>query len=378
MFAYVSSQLARINHVRGTWRLLVAGAMLLVPVAGLGAASLLRAPPTRYEVRNLVSDQPGRADVTDPNLVNAWGIVPNPTGPWWVSDNGTGLSTLYNEHGAINSLVVTIPGGRPTGIVFNSGTDFVVHNGAASGPSAFIFANEAGIISGWSPAVPPPPPSHQAQVAVPDEGKGAIYKGLALASTASGDRLYTTDFHNGSVEVYDNTFAEIETDGEFEDDDLPAGFAPFGIAAINGKIYVSYAMQDADAEDDVAGKGLGYVNVFDTDGHLLRRLISRGRLNAPWGMVLAPGNFGDFSGDLLVGNFGDGRINAYDPDTGDYHGTLKQPRGGFVEIEGLWGLAFGNGFAAGPTNVLFFSAGPDDEEHGLFGSITATTPGHSH
>ena len=359
---------------------------LLISVAALAAPAVHVAPPTRYVQHNLVSDGFVPADVIDPNLVNPWGIAPNPTGVWWVSDNQTGVSSLYNQVGYINTLLVNIPGadgspdgGRPTAIVFSGGNDFVISDGVNSGPARFIFASEDGTISAWNPVVPPPPPSTQAHPIIDDSDECAIYKGLPLASTSDGNRLYTTDFHNGSVDIYDGNFDEIEIEGAFEDDQIPAGFAPFGIAAINGNIYVSYAMQDEDGEDDVAGKGLGYVDVYDTDGNLLQRLISKGRLNAPWGMVQAPADFGEFSNALLVGNFGDGRINAYDIVTGKFLGSLKSSPGHPIEIEGLWGLAFGTGIGSnGATNELFFAAGPDDEEHGLFGSISVGSSQHGH
>ena len=335
---------------------------------------------TQYVRHNLVADDPSiEADVHDPNLVNSWGIVPNPTGVWWVSDNQKGLATLYDQHGSIQSLVVNIPGangepagGAPTGIVFNGSTEFVVRDDAGnSGPAAFLFASEDGTISGWSPVVPPPPPSRQAHVAVDKSRDGAIFKGLALARTDAGERLYATDFHNNLVRVFDGEFTEVTRRNSFVDSQLPDRFAPFGIAAIDGEIVVSFAKQDDDAEDDVAGPGLGFVDVFDAEGNLLRRLVRHGQLSAPWGMVRAPDDFGEFSGDLLVGNFGGGRIHAYDFETGQPHGTLSSSPGHPIEIERLWGLAFGNDGPAGPHNVLFFSSGPGDESHGLFGSISA-------
>jgi uncharacterized protein (TIGR03118 family) len=335
---------------------------------------------TQYVRHDLVADDPSiAADVHDPNLVNPWGIVPNPKGVWWVADNHSGLSTLYDQDGAIQSLVVNIPGangepagGAPTGIVFNGGTGFVVHDDAGdTGPAAFLFASEDGVISGWNPAVPPPPPSHQAQVAVDKSRDGAIFKGLALAHTDAGDRLYATDFHNNRVLVFDGEFTEVTRRDAFVDSRLPDRFAPFGIAAIDGNIVVSFAEQDENAEDDVPGSGRGFVDVFDVDGHLVTRLIQHGHLDAPWGLVRAPDDFGEFSGDLLVGNFGDGRINAYDLKTGQPHGTLSSRPGRPIEIEGLWGLAFGNDGAAGPHNVLFFASGPGGESHGVFGSISA-------
>jgi uncharacterized protein (TIGR03118 family) len=200
---------------------------------------------------------------------------------------------------------------------------------------------------------------------------GASYKGLALAQTATGAFLYAADFHNNHVDVFDSAFHAVTIAGGFVDPKLPAGFAPFGIQRIGTMIFVAYAKQDDDAEEEVAGDGLGYVSAFNPDGTFVRRVASRDALNAPWGMALAPANFGRFSGDLLVGNFGNGRINAFDPVTYEPKGHLKNERGKAVVIDGLWGIGFGNGAAAGPTNVLYFAAGPDEEQHGLFGRIDA-------
>jgi uncharacterized protein (TIGR03118 family) len=347
------------------------------PVALLAIGLLTGfAPPAEkqnsFTVHNLVSDQPGVADHLDPNLVNAWGLVASATSPWWVADNGTGVSTLYNGNtGTPVSLVVTIPGGAPTGTVFNGGSSFVVSSGGTSGPARFLFASENGTISGWNPAVPPPPPSHQAIVAVDSSPAGAVYKALAIATTAAGSFLYAADFHNARVDVFDGTFAPVTTAGGFVDPNLPKGFAPFGIQNLQGRIYVAYAKQDAEAHDEIAGEGLGAVNVYDTEGHLLARVASGEPLNAPWGMAIAPAaDFGRFSGNLLVGNFGDGRINAYDLATFEPRGHLKTANHHPLVIDGLWGIGFGNGAGSGPTTTLYFAAGPDDEKHGLFGSIT--------
>jgi uncharacterized protein (TIGR03118 family) len=332
-----------------------------------------------YKQHNLVSDGAVPADLLDPNLVNAWGLVASATSPWWVSDNGTDVSTLYNGNtGAKLGLTVSIPGGAPTGVVFNGGAGFVVASGAAHGAARFIFASEAGMILGWNPGVPAAG-STQAQVAVDNSPSGAIYKGLAIATTSSGDRLYATDFHNGAVDVFDAQFHPVA--GGFTDPDLPAGYAPFGIRNLGGVIYVTYALQDADQHDDVAGVGHGFVDAFDLDGNLLRRVASRGRLNSPWGLAMAPADsFGKFAGDLLVGNFGDGGINAFDPNTvtgdgelqpqGQLHGAGGKP----IAIDGLWAIDFGNGAVAGPKHVLFFTAGPLGEQHGLFGTLTAAPP----
>lgn len=331
-----------------------------------------------YLAINLVSDQAGVAQIQDPNLVNAWGFALGATGGnFWVSDNETGVTTLY--HGDVNGSafeataalpVVNIPGSAPTGQVFNpSSSDFIVSDGNGhSGAAAFIFASETGQIFGWSPAVPPPPPSTEAQVAF-TASDGAIYKGITIGSNASGTFLFATDFHNGKIDVFDNTFTPTTLAGNFTDSKIPAGFAPFNIQNLGGKLYVTYAKQDDDAEDDVQGAHLGYVDVFNTNGVLLKRLVGQGALNAPWGLALAPANFGKFSKMLLVGNFGDGRINVYDPSTGAAKGTLSDGNGHAIKIDGLWGLGFGNGVTAGDKNALYFTAGPNDEEHGLFGVI---------
>jgi uncharacterized protein (TIGR03118 family) len=352
---------------------------LVAALAAVTAAALAASAPAAqrnaYVAHNLVSDEPGVADTTDPNLVNAWGLAATATSPWWVADAETDVSTIYNAAGVASSLVVTVEGG-PTGLVANAGSNFVVSDGAGhSGPAVFIFATEAGTIRGWSPAVPPPPPSHEAQLAVDGSGEGAIYKGLAIASTPAGDRLYATDFHNARVDVFDGSFGLVEDPGAFVDPTIPDGFAPFGIQSIGNAIFVTYAKQDEEAEDDVAGQGLGFVDMFDTNGALLGRVATRGRLNAPWGLAMAPATFGRFSGDLLIGNFGDGEINAYEPqpdgsfeNVGRLRGTGNKP----ISIDGLWSIQFGHGAPNnGPVDTLFFTAGPDDEEHGLFGTIRA-------
>jgi uncharacterized protein (TIGR03118 family) len=329
--------------------------------------------PNSYRVHGLVSDQPGEAAHLDPNLVNAWGLVAGPTSPWWVADNGTDVSSLYDGDGNLLPLVVKVPG-APTGAVFNGGSDFVVSHDRGSGPSVFMFATESGVIRGWNPAVPPPGTSTKAFKVVDRSGEGAIFKGLAISSGASRDFLYATDFHNGRVDVFDGNFDPVSRAGAFVDPLLPAGFAPFGIQTIGDRVFVTYAMQDANAEDEIAGAGLGFVDMYSRRGDLLGRVASRGTLNAPWGVALAPADFGEFSGDLLIGNFGDGTINAFELEAdGSFapHGTLQRANGKILSIDGLWALEFGNGGAAGPTNSLFFTAGPDDESHGLFGKIEA-------
>ena len=335
-------------------------AALLIVVAQTGAAG-----GNSFTVHNLVSDGSVSADHVDPHLVNAWGITAGPTTPWWVADNGTDVSTLYRGDGTIVPLVVTVPGG-PTGTVFNGTTSFVLRG---IGPARFLFATEAGTIRGWNPAVQ----ATEAVVAADRSREGAIYKGLAIGSTSDGARLYAADFHNARVDVFDGSFKLVVRAGAFRDPNLPAGYAPFGIQNIGGWIYVSYAKQDEEKKDEVAGPGLGLVDVYDANGTFLRRAITGGALNAPWGMALAPNGFGEFGGELLVGNFGDGRINSYRITTqGPYqfHATLRKTNGEPIFIDGLWGIGFGNGSASGPLTSLYFAAGPDDEAHGLFGVIS--------
>jgi uncharacterized protein (TIGR03118 family) len=358
---------------------LIVLAMLLLaalPVAAFAKASA--GSQGFYQQTNLVSDLPNVAKFQDPNLVNPWGLSHSSTSPWWVSDNGTGVSTLYNGQGQAfplgSPLVVTIPPpagspagttAAPTGNVFNGTSGFVVTEGGKSGPSFFIFATEDGTIAGWNPTVD----MTHAVLAVDNSASGAIYKGLAIGSNGSGAFIYATNFHAGTIDVFDSNFAPATLSGSFTDPRIPIGYAPFGIQNIGGNLYVTYALQDENKEDDVAGPAHGFVDVFDTNGNLIRRLVSHGRLNSPWGLALAPADFGRFSNDLLVGNFGDGRINAIDPKSGAFLGQLSEQAGKPITIDGLWALVFGNGANAGATNELFFTAGIDDEAHGLFGDI---------
>lgn len=347
-------------------------ARLGVAAALLGFTGMFAAEPAAaYVIDNLVSDLPGVAATVDPNLVNPWGLVHSATSPWWVSDNGTGVSTLYNGAGhpfpLASPLVVTIPvpgGGAsaPTGVVFNSTSSF--------GGNKFIFATEDGTIAAWSGG---------STAALKDiTTDNAVYKGLAIGNDGTRNLLYATDFHNGAVKVFDSGFTQTTVPGGFTDPTLPTGYAPFGIQNIGGKLYVTYAKQDAAAHDDEAGPGHGFVDEFDTNGNLLKRIASDDTLNSPWGLALAPNDFGPFSNDLLVGNFGDGRINAFDLSTDTLVGQLDDGHGNPLVIEGLWGLGFGNGGNAGPTDFLYFTAGipgPGDiEDHGLFGFIAAPEP----
>ena len=346
----------------------------VVALVALGASlTPASASNNSYKLTRLVSDKPGVGQLQDTDLVNAWGLVSGPTTPWWVANNHSNTSTLYDGNGNKIPLVVTV-NGAPTGAVFNGGSAFVVKHESAKGPSVFMFATESGVIRGWNPNVPTPAPSTKAFTVVDMRSDGAIFKGLAIASTANGDRLYATDFHNGRVDVFDDQFDAVNVAGAFDDPNIPDGYAPFGIQAVNGMLIVTYAKQDANAEDDVAGAGFGFVDAFDTSGHLLQRIASRGALDAPWGIAWAPDNFGEFSGDLLIGNFGDGVINAYEPESHgqfDFEGSLHRRNGNVMVIPGLWALEFGNGNASGPKTTLFFTAGPNDENHGLFGSIEA-------
>ena len=325
-----------------------------------------------YQQRNLVSDGSVPAEHIDLNVVNPWGIAFNPNGFVWVANNETGTATLYDGNGISQPPMVTIPPipgsneiGNPTGIVFNGSADFVISKGNISRPSRFIFASENGTIAAWATDVDPA----NALLVIDHSKSEAIYKGLALAANGTGNFLYATDFHHGKIDVFDAAFQPATLAGTFSDPELPNGFAPFGIRNINGALYVTYAMQDEDQEDDVAGQGLGFVDVFDANGQLIRRFASRGRLNAPWGLALAPADFGKFSSRLLIGNFGDGAINAYDLASGEFRGRLRHADGQELAIDGLWGISFGNGIASQPTNVLFFAAGPEDEIHGLYGRI---------
>jgi uncharacterized protein (TIGR03118 family) len=363
------------NHGSARWIRLT---LALLLVAGMGAIGSLpaQAATTTFEQVNLVSNIPGLALTTDPDLVNPWGISHSGGSPFWVSDNGTGVSTLYNPAtpGIKLGLVVTIPPpagspagttSKPTGQVFNGSADFVVTNGTTSGRSLFIFATEDGTIAGWSPTVDP---TH-AILAVDNSGAEAIYKGLAIGSNAAGNFLYAANFHAGTIEVFDKDFHQVQLAGSFTDPNIHTGFAPFNIQNLEGKLYVTYAKQDADGEDDVAGPANGYVDIFDTNGNLLQRLATRGRLNSPWGLAFAPPSFGAFAGDLLVGNFGDGRINVIDPVTGEFLDQLRDANNRAITIDGLWGLIVGNGGNGGDPGKIYFTAGPNDEADGLFGSL---------
>lgn len=334
----------------------------LIPVSLLALTALcFSAAPSRadsYSWQNFQSDIAGVATHVDPNLVNPWGMAVSSSGTTiWVSDNGTGVSTLYGQDGMARSTVVIVPGrdkkqaGNPTGVVTNSTSFFKVTKNGNSQPARFIFVNEDGTISGWNPAVD----ATNAIVAV--KGKGdSVYKGATLGMASGHNFLFVTNFHSGDVETYDETFQRVKMNG-FVDPNLPKGFAPFGIRNFNGEIFVTYAKQGPGKRDDEAGPGNGFINVFDTSGNLLRRLVSNGNLNSPWGLALVEGD------ELWVGNFGDGIINNYDPATGASLGTINRADGTPLQFDGLWDLlTLGSG--------VYFTAGIADEEHGLFGLIT--------
>ena len=312
---------------------------------------------TLFTVNPLVSDQSGVAPNTDPDLVNPWGISQFPGQPLWVSDNGTDLSTLYDPNsGAKVNLNVNIPNGAPTGTVaIPPGNGFVITEGANSGESEFLFDSESGFITGWNSSVD----LNNAVVAYDGSAAGSVYKGLAY--DPKSNHIFAADFVNNKVEILDNTFKVTKS---FTDKSLPKRYAPFNVAVLNGNLYVAFAEREKNGIDNVDGKGLGYVDVFTTKGKFVKTLIANGPLNAPWGLVIAPSTFGALAGTLLVGNFGDGRINAFDANTGTLVDTLHQSNRKEISIDGLWMLDdTGNG-------SITFSAGPDDEAHGLIGLIT--------
>jgi len=359
---------------------------------GTGSATLTVTAAIAFSLTKLVADTAGgTAGNTDTNLVNPWGVsIPAGSAPAWVANNHTETSTLYDGNGkpqphAAPLVVSFAPNGAvtfdPTGIVHNtSTTDFTVTSAGISGVAKFLFDGEGGMLAGWNPTVD----ATHAITMYTDVG-GAVYKGLAVAQNAGQSFLYATDFHNGKVDVFNSTFAKQTTSATaftFTDPGVPAGYAPFGIQAIaNGaagatQIYVTYAKQQApDNHDNANGAGLGYVDIYDTNGKLIKQLVAAGgALNAPWGVALAPSDFGTLSGALLVGNFGDGNINAYDAAAGTSIGTVKDSSGKAIATPGLWGIAFGNDANNQPHNTLFFAAGTNNEANGSYGRIDVGSP----
>ncbi len=314
-----------------------------------------------YLLTNLVSDVPGMAAATDPNLVNGWGMSRDSSSPWWVSDNGTGVSTLYSGTGGVVGLVVPIPRGsgmagvgNPTGQVSISGKGF-------AGAPLFAFVTQDGTISTWAGA--------NATNVVDHSAAGAAYLGAAVAPVNGVDFLFVANFAAGTIEEYDHNYNQVPS--TFVDPMLPAGFSPFNVQLIGKHLIVTYAKPDSTKKNEIDGPGLGYINVFDTSGNLLTRMKHGTYMNAPWGVAMAPSTFGKFSGKLLVSMAGNGWIGAFSPTTGRFLGWLSGATGYPVFADGIWGIGFGNGGQAGPTNTLYFAAGPSGGTHGLFGSVTA-------
>jgi uncharacterized protein (TIGR03118 family) len=334
---------------------------LAIGLVLLSTAAWAGAPATTFQVTKLISNQAGVAANTDPDLVNAWGVAQLGTGPLWVADNGSGVSTVYDHRtGEKLPLTVTIPGGAPTGMVAipddgDGIVDFPITKNGVTGQSVFIFVTENGRIEGWNPNVD----AQNAVVAVDRSDHGVVFKGVGLSD--GKDLLYAADFQHGRVDAFDSHFNIVNA---FTDPELPMRYKPFNVRVLGGLVYVAFAKREKGGIDNVNGPGFGYVDVFLRDGHLKTRLIANGVLNAPWGMAIAPPNFGTFAGDLLVGNFGDGKINAFDRNTGNFVGTLTDAGGSPIVIDGLWALE------NKPSNSVTFSAGPDDEANGLVGLIT--------
>jgi uncharacterized protein (TIGR03118 family) len=339
----------------------------------LSSVSSVYAQANSYTQTNLVSDTAGVAKITDPNLSNPWGISFFPGGPFWIADNNSGVSTLYDAQGNIQNLVVTIPPpngvaavAAPSGTVANATQGFQVTSGGVTAPSQFLFDTEDGTISGWNGS------GTNAALAVDNSngGAGAVYKGLAIITNSSGTFLLAANFRASALEVYDANFKLTQLAGNFTDPTLPAGFVPFGVHVLGSQVVVTYAMQDAPKHDPVNAPGNGFVSLFDLNGNFVRRVASNGNLNSPWGAVMAPAGFGAFAGDLLVGNFGDGTINAFDLASGNLIGQLQDANGQAIVNLSLWDMVFGAG-GTGDPNTLYFTSGLTDEMHGLFATLTA-------
>jgi uncharacterized protein (TIGR03118 family) len=340
-----------------------------------------REEETSFTQTNLVSDGFVPAATTDPNLVNPWGVAFSPTGPFWVADNGKGVATIYDGAGhpksvaGFSAITIAVPKGQPmppagstspTGEVFNPTSDFEISNNGVTAPSVFIFATEDGTISGWNPKV-----NAGSTVLAVDNfkgGNGAVYKGLAIGHNDDGTFLFAANFRNGTVDVFNDDFKQVKS---FTDPNVPAGYAPFNVQVLDDQLFVTFALQNAAKHDDVAGAGHGFVDEFDLEGHLLHRVASGGVLNSPWGLAIAPSGFGEFSHDLLVGNFGDGTINIFDPKTDHFLGKLEGANGAPIHIDDLWALIPGNSGTNTDPHKVYFTAGVGNEQHGLFGSLAA-------
>ena len=371
----MSSRLPRLRTLATAALAVTIPAALAVAAVAPAASARTHRPENEFRQTNLVSDlKTVGAQIVDPNLKNPWGLAFGPTTPLWVANNGTSVATLYgvSPGGATAAqvpLVVTLPpmDSSPTGQVFNPTDGFKIKSKAGKAPALFIFSSEGGQIIAWSP-VADPVVNGMSTAQVKFSSKTAVFKGLTMASTRFGTFLYATDFHNGRVDVFNSRFHLVHLPGHFRDRFLPKGYAPFGIRAIDGFIYVTYAKQDADKHDDVAGLGHGFIDVFTASGFMVERLVSRGALDSPWGLEVAPKGFGPFGGKLLVGNFGNGRIHAYGLFSGRPDGTLRTKHHKPITIDGLWALQFGTATTGG-TGTLLFSAGLNDEADGLVGAI---------
>jgi uncharacterized protein (TIGR03118 family) len=376
--------------------LALAGAVTFTACGGGGGSSggnqTVAQTSSGFADSALVSDKVGvvaTATTIDANLSNPWGLVTAPGLPFWIADNNSNLATLYSGTGEIQTNAVTgsaevgiaIPASaaglpaNPTGQVYNGGSGFLVPTSAGQEPALFLFDGEGGTIAAWAKD------SGETAVTVYDDGvvngaNHAVYKGLALGTVNGATFLYATDLHNNKIDVFDTDFNKpADMQGKFVDPTIPAGFVPFGIAALGGQLYVTYAKQDAAMHDEMTGAGLGYVDVFDFSGNFVSRFASGGALNAPWGMALAPAGFGSLEGSLLIGNFGDGKINIFTPNgtaLATSMGALTVTNGGTFAIPGLWSLVFGNGDADKPLTTLFYTAGFADQTDGVFGSISMT------
>jgi uncharacterized protein (TIGR03118 family) len=336
-------------------------------VGGLLLSLSLSSRPavTAYERNDILSDGALNTPRVDPNLVNPWGLASSPTGPFWIANEGTGTSSVVLADGSPFIPDVLVPGdqsGHPTGLVFNGGGGFEIAEGASSATSLFLFVTLDGRVMGWNPNVDPA----QAIVAVDNRGAGPVYTGAAIASHDNERFLYVANFAQGSVDVFDEGFNQVDS---LSTPNVPSNYGPFGIAEIRNRLYVTFAQRDPATGEDVPGHGHGFLFVLSPDGSVFDGLVMRGELDAPWGVVLAPGDFGEFSHKLLVGNFGDGRILAYNIRNGHFLGNLEDESGDPIVIPGLWGLLFGNGGSGGEPDDLYFTAGIEDEQHGVFGEI---------